>query len=150
MARKPKCQYDVTAQLALGWGNNPNCAAKGMWLPTREKADEHAAELVSEMRQGGASTALRTVRMQLRVDSKLSGDALYTASYYDPEQGLTDAEEYAARVHDWHVSADRFNSNMSRNNGKYRVGYLAWSCDWGAKPISCPACGTVVEPQPMF
>lgn len=150
MAKQPTHKYDVTARLALGWGDNPSCAAKGMWLPTREQASERSAELVSEMRQGGASSALRTVRMQLRVDSKLSGDALYTASYYDPEQGLTDAEEYTARVHDWHVSADRFNGNMSRNGGKHRVGYRAWSDDWGVKPISCPACGAELEPQPMF
>lgn len=65
---------------------------------------------------------------------------MYQASYYDREQGLTPAEVYAARVHDWHESADRFNLNHARNNSPLRVGYGQWLDEWGSEPSTCPAC----------
>jgi hypothetical protein len=58
---------------------------------------------------------------------------LFSASYYDSDQGLTDAEVYAARVHDWHALSDRMKRNSARNNARWRVGYSTWSDDWGPR-----------------
>jgi hypothetical protein len=59
---------------------------------------------------------MRCVRVRLWRDGSRLADAppLYCASYYDREQGLTDSEVYAARVHDWHALADRVSGNYAR------------------------------------
>jgi hypothetical protein len=47
---------------------------------------------------------------------------VYQASYYDRWQRLTDAEVYAARAHNWHEAADRFNRSYASK---------ARPCGWG-------------------
>lgn len=55
--------------------------------------------------------------------------------------GGSDAEAYAARVHDWHVSVDRVNRNLTRTNASWRLGYSPWLDASGPKLASCPGCG---------
>jgi hypothetical protein len=74
-----------------------------------------------------------------------SEPVLFQASYYDKEQGLTDAEVFAARVHDFHEFRDRWNRNHAANNSPWRTGDGTWSDDRGPEPASCPACGAAVR-----
>ncbi|MBL1074470.1 hypothetical protein JK358_08675 [Nocardia sp. 2] len=91
-------------------------------------AMQRASEWTTEMRQQGAASKIRQVEVrQWGVDNEPSHPVLFVASYYDPEQGLTDELVYAARVHDWH-----------------NAGYRAWQQDWGPEPVECPHCGRTV------
>jgi hypothetical protein len=61
---------------------------------------------------------------------------LYRASYNDREQGLTDAEVYAARVNDWHAAADRLNGNYAAiiRSGEWGTAHLAGRLGNQARP----------------
>jgi hypothetical protein len=95
------------------------------------------------MRRDGASSAMRSVNVRIWRDGTKLADApvLFAASYYDHEQGPTDAEVYAARVHDWHAVIDRLNGHYARNMANWRLDRRPWSDHWGPRANSCPACG---------
>ncbi|GBG36846.1 hypothetical protein NJB14197_08990 [Mycobacterium montefiorense] len=120
-----------------------------------EEAVQHATAWVHEMRGAGATSAIR--RVCVRPSDSWDTDnlrhrhrPLFEASYYHPEQGLTDADVYAARVHDWHANADRVNQNLAHNKAKYRLCYLNWTDEWGPKPTACPACNTALHDDNPF
>lgn len=147
MARRKSNQFYVRVRYALGWGDNHGYISTARGADTEESAMALAADEVAEMRQAGADAATRevTVRRSENWDNdrcKYRCPPLFSASYYDPEQRLTDSEAYAARVHDWHETSDWFNACVSRSNGRYRAGYQDWAAEWGPKPERCPACGS--------
>ncbi|HTY31760.1 hypothetical protein [Mycobacterium sp.] len=159
MAKTPKDEYQAVRSYRGG--------ADAMIGATLEQAERQAAEWTAEMRREGAASAIRRVAVEVwRKDGQLAGPpgkkpVLFEASYYDPEQGLTDDQAYTARVHDWHAKADGWNS---RSQPKYHanhpnhgrcwtrdvMSYGDWSDDWGPKPTTCPACGQTVDPQDRF
>jgi hypothetical protein len=149
VGRTARGEYLTTADYALGWGDNHDSWSTGIG-GSEEEAMQHASGLVDQMRRDRAASAIRRVRVRhWRDGSSLAyAPVLYQASYYDGEQGLTDAEVYAARVHDWHESVDRFNRNHAARNSPWRMGYGTWSDDWGPKPASCPACAATVVHGP--
>ncbi|MGV0628579.1 hypothetical protein [Mycobacteroides chelonae] len=150
--RKPKIDYHVWIDYSLGWRENRDCKTS-MWGDlTEAEAMQSAIEQTDEMRRRGAESPVRSVRVtRWESDTSLiSAPVLYEASYYDAEQKLTDAQVFAARVHDWHEFSDRFNANNAGNRSKWRVGYGDWPNEWGQKPITCPACNTVVGPQKVY
>ena len=109
---------------------------------------QHAAGLVTQMRRDGATPAIRRVRVRhWRVGSSLANaPALFQASYFDSEQGLTDDETYAARVHDWHARTDRDNQVADLGPLDYRP----WSDEWGPQPALCPMCAATLAPQNYY
>ncbi|SIM00538.1 Uncharacterised protein [Mycobacteroides abscessus subsp. abscessus] len=150
MKRKRKDQYLVTADYSLGWRDNRERWAAGEGHYSEIDAIAKATSLTAEMRRDGAASAMRTVRIRQWEDGAELADApeLYRASYYDPEQKLTEAEAFAARVHDWHEFPDRFNSRQPRISGSPWMGYKPWQEDWGPKPTVCPACSAKLRSGP--
>lgn len=150
--RKPKIVYQVWVDYSLGWSENRDSKALIRDHPTEAEAMQSAIEQTGEMRRRGADSPVRLIRVLLREGGVRTDDCpvLYETSYHAPEQKLTDAEAYAARVHDWHEFSDRFNANNAGNQSKWRVGYGDWSNEWGPKPTTCPACKTVVDPQKVY
>ena len=142
MGRSTRDEYLTTADYAFDWGDNLGRMSTGHGGSEAE-AMQHAADFVRDMRREGVKSPIRLVRVRhWPGGSKLAGGPLvYQASYYDAEQGLADAEAYAARVHDWHVSVDRVNRNLTRTNASWRLGYSPWLDASGPKPASCPGCG---------
>ncbi|MGD1281328.1 hypothetical protein ACKUUI_06005 [Mycobacterium seoulense] len=133
--------YLTIAVYAHGWGGNRNRMSSGLG-GSEDEAMRHAVELVDQMRRDGANSTVRHVRVRRwEVGSLANAPAVFEASYYDPKQGLTDAEAYAARVHDWHAQADSWNRWAEANHSKYGMGYGNWMDVWGPQPVECPACG---------
>lgn len=150
--RKSKVEYQVWVDYALGWSENRDCRTSIRGHSTEAEAMQSAIEQTDEMRRRGAESPVRLVRVT-RWESGTSlraEPALYEASYYAPAQKLTDAEVYAARVHDWHDTFDRINRHSAAKNQPMSLSYRTWLGDWGPNPTSCPACGTVVDPQNMY
>ncbi len=150
--RKPKIDYHVWIDYSLGWSENRDCRTSMRGDLTEVEAMDYATEQTDEMRRRGAESPVRRVRVTRWESgtSLIGAPVLYKASYYDAEQKLTDAEAYAARVHDWHEFSDRFNANNSGNRSKWRVGHGDWPNEWGPKPTACPECETVVDPQKAY
>jgi hypothetical protein len=106
-------------------------------LHTRKEAMQRATGAVARMRRKGAASPIRCVEVRQWGDwdrDKLTYRCppLFQASYYDPEQGLTDTEVYAARVHDWHALKDRMDGNLAANklalaNGVQRLVGRLWT-----------------------
>jgi hypothetical protein len=149
VGRTTRGEYLTTADYALGLGDNRDSWSTGIG-GSEEEAIQHASGVVDQMRRDGAASAIRRVRVRHWRDGSSLADApvLYQASYYDGEQGLTDGEAYAARVHDWHESVDRFNRNHAARTSPWRMGYSTWSDDWGRKSASCPACAATLVHGP--
>jgi hypothetical protein len=143
LGMRKRCDYLTTADYQPGWGANRETLQVGKTFGSEDEAVQHAAGLVDEMRRDGSASAIRRVRVRHWTDSAKLSDApvLFQASYYDDAQGLTDAETYAARVHDWHAPSDQFNRNAGRNNSRWLMGSAPWTETWGTRPDSCPACG---------
>jgi hypothetical protein len=104
-------------------GHQP-VAATGTLFAGEEDAMHCAVGLVDQMRRDGAAYAICCMRVRLWTDSDrlVDGPPLYRAPYYDLEQGLTDAEVFAARVHDFHEFRDRWNRNHAANNSPGELG----------------------------
>lgn len=150
MSRKRSSEYTAAADLSLRWSSN-----RGTWCHFTsgpyDSTAQWAADRIAEMRSAGAASAIRTVTMRRRGDWDRDGlkyrcPPLLEASYFDEEQGLTDAEVYAARVHDWHVMTDRHNSVGSLGPFEYDP----WQENWGPAPAACPECDAVLNPQNFF
>ncbi len=109
-----------------------------------------AAGRLDEVRRDGAASAIRSVEVQHWGDGDRDSPPLCQASYYDPEQGLTEAEAYAARVHDWHAPADSWNRSATATGSKWGMGYSSWSDDWGPQADVCPACGDTLGQGEWF
>jgi hypothetical protein len=149
MARKPKANYLVTTRCSLGWGGTDQSTLSHFTSTSSEEAAvQQFADAVDEMRSGGAMTPTRAVTLRRWPSGTSLAEApvLREASYYDPEQNLSAAQTYAARVHDWHHSADRMNINLIKNRSVYGVGYSDWNEQWGPEPETCPHCG---DPLPL-
>lgn len=101
---------------------------------------EWASGRVDGMRRDGASSAMRSVSVRIWRDGTKLADApvLFAASYYDHEQGLTDAEVYAARVHDWHAVSRPTERTLRPEQCELAA---RPSDHWGPRADSCPACG---------
>lgn len=98
------------------------------------------------MRREGAASRTRTVEVRKWGDwdrdrLAYSCPPLFQASYFDQEQGLTTAEGYVARVHDWHAVPDSYNRRAEANRSKYGMAYGDWVDVWGPKPVECSVCG---------
>jgi hypothetical protein len=108
MGRRTRGEYLTTADYALDWAGNRDLWSKGIG-GSEEEAMQHAAGLVNQMRRDGATSRIRRVRVRhWRIGSSLANaPVLFQASYFDSEQGLTEDEAYASRVHDWHARTDR-------------------------------------------
>jgi hypothetical protein len=123
-------------------------------LHTEEEAMQRAVGAVDRMRREGAASKIRHFEIRPWGDHFDKQTCTYPdpprfeASYYDPEQGLTDAEVYSARVHDWHAKADEWNRRAIANNSKWGMGYRPWSDAWGPKPDSCPVCDAELSNEP--
>lgn len=150
--RKPKIDYQVWVDYSLGWSENRDSLTVIRSHLTEAEAMQSAIEQTDEMRSRGAESPVRSIRVRVREgDAKLHDcPTIYGVSYFDAEQKLTDTETYAARVHDWHEFSDRFNANNAGNGSDWRVGYKDWDEARGPRPSTCPACGTVVDPQGKF
>ncbi|GAA1671130.1 hypothetical protein MMUR_47710 [Mycolicibacterium murale] len=104
---------------------------------TESAAIELALESVRRLRSEGAASRIRSVEVR-RVDDCRP---VFSASYFDPEQGLSDAEAYAARVCGWHLPRDILNANYMASNARWRAGDGPWPQEWGPLPETCPSCG---------
>jgi hypothetical protein len=146
MGRRKTEKFFVSTKYSLGWGDNRDRLSSGHGAVTEDEAMKLARDSVIKMRRLGAASPIRSVEVTSSVQGRMKGGpVLFEASYFDTEQGLTVDEVYAARAHDWHALADRFNANMVRNNGNYQYGYLDWPSHWGPKPIQCPACEKALD-----
>ncbi len=150
MSRKTRFEYTVTARLSLGWSDN-----RSGWSHSEsgnyEQCAQQAVQWVAEMRSAGADSATRTVTLRRwddwdRDTLKYRCPPILEASYFDDEQGLTKAEVYSARVHDWHVMSDSHNRVASLGPFEYRP----WQENWGLEPAACQACDAVLEPQNFY
>lgn len=146
LGMRTRCDYLTTADYITAWGTNRETRQTATGFGSEEEATRHAANLVDQMRREGAASAIRFVRVRRRGDwdkDKFTYRCppLFEASYYDEDQGLTDAEVYASRVHEWHWPSDRFNRIQVARNSHKRIGYPTWSDDWGPQPDFCMACG---------
>lgn len=150
--RKPKTDHHVWVDYSLGWSENRDCQTSMRGDLTEVEAMDYATEQTDEMRRRGAESPVRSVRVTYWESgtSLLGAPVLYKASYYDAEQKLTDAEVYAARVHDWHETFDRFNYHGAANGSDLRIGYPDWTAEWGLEPTACPACNRALSPQNMY
>lgn len=150
--RKPKTDYHVWVDYSLGWSENRDCQTSMRGDLTEVEAMDYATEQADEMRRRGAESPVRSVRVTYWEGgtSLLGAPVLYKASYYDAEQKLTDAEVYAARVHDWHETFDRINRHSAAKNQPMGLSYRDWPDEWGPKPIICPACNRVLNPQNRY
>lgn len=144
-------RFETSATLALEWGDNRDRTYSSLISNDGERAKQHAAGLVEAMRRNGASSALRevVVRPWERGTELADAPVVYRASYFDAEQGLTEDEAYAARVHDWHIDVDRINANLVKNNADYRLGYSDWRQEWGPQPSACAACEKALDLTPV-
>jgi hypothetical protein len=148
MARTLKNQYVITTWYSQGWENRTqNSIAKGHTVSDETEALIEALQIVAEMRQAGADTPMRevTVRVWPQNGSLKDAATIFEASYFDPEQNLTDEQVFAARVHGWHYQIDTWNINSHLNNGRYFMGYENWPIDLGPQPDHCPHCGLRVH-----
>lgn len=152
MGGKRKTDYRVWVDYSLGWSENRDGRTSVWDHPTEAEAMHFAIEQTDEMRRRGADSPVRSVRVVYWVSGTRLRDApvLYEASYHDPDQKLTGAEAYTARVHDWHEIFDRFNSNHAVHRSDLRIGYGDWIDEWGPQPTACPACNRVLNPQNMY
>ncbi len=100
---RPSGRYLTTAHYALSWGRNSESVSKGFGS-SEDEAMQRAISLVDEMRRDGPSLPIRSVTVRDWATGSSLKDArlVYEASYHHAAQGLTDNDEYAARVHDWH------------------------------------------------
>jgi hypothetical protein len=74
---------------------------------------------------------------------------LYRASYNDREQGLTDAEVYAARRQRLARGRGQTERQLRRHHPKWRVGYSTPGRTTGeSSPASCPACDATLVRYP--
>lgn len=152
MARRQRDQFIVTARFTVGWTNPSSNVSSGFSTEEEGEARAKAEEWVTEMRRDGADSPIRQVTLRLWEHGGSLRDAptLFEASYFDPEQGLTEFEELAARIHDLHAQPDRINANHAykerygRRDG-IRVGYMTWPEGFGDKPENCPACGRLLH-----
>jgi hypothetical protein len=141
-------QYLTTADYSIGYGDNPECLTKGFGHPNEADAMRAANEYVGQMRREGAASPIRRVRVRYweKGGELVGAPLLFSASYYDFEQLLTEAETYAARVHDWHEPGDRMNRNQIASDSRWRTGHRPWSDDWGPRPATtCPACDAPIR-----
>ena len=101
--------------------------------------------MVAEMRQHGVATPIRsvTVKQWDKGVQLFEAPFMFEASYFDAEQGLTEWDVYAARVHDWHARTGRDNQVADLEPRDY----LLWSEDWGPQPASCSKCAAALTPQ---
>ncbi len=157
---KSRTHYVVKAQVAPpADGTLPLHAA---YPKTEEVARETANAWIAQMREDGAASPLRDVRLEVKVQTdpgdgtpysaKYDTTLLLEASYYDPAQGLTKKQAYTSRAHDWHVRADARNK-QDRTQQKYFAcaeDYRPWLEEWGPKPTSCPKCSAALDPQNYF
>lgn len=106
-------RYLTTNKYSMLWNGNGSTMTKGLIPPSEAEAMEHANFMVAEMRSAGAASPIRSVLVRQWPEGAHLADAppLFQASYYEAAQGLTDAEVYSARVHDWHIVGDRINRN---------------------------------------
>ncbi|CPV43198.1 Uncharacterised protein [Mycobacteroides abscessus subsp. massiliense] len=150
--RKPKTEYWVWADYSLGWSENRGSRSEVRAHATEAEAMQSAIAQTGEMRRRGADSPVRSIRVIYWETGTPLRDVpvLYDASYYDPEQKLTDTEIYAARVHDRHEAIDRINCHSAAKNQPMWLTYRDWPDEWGPKPTTCPACDVVVDPQNMY
>lgn len=151
MGVRRRTDYQIFVDYSLGWSENRGTltAVTGSHH-SEEEAVQSAIKQTDEMRRRGAASPVRSIRViywEGGGSSLRDASVLYESSYYDPGQKLTDAEVYAARVHEWHALPDRSNRHAAARNSKYFVGYSNWTEEWGPRPTTCPACETVVDPQ---
>lgn len=112
-------------------------------------AREHALQLTKQMRREGPSSEIRSIKLRRwGAGDDLSGACvLHHASYYDPEQGLTETETYSARVHQWHEPSERFSQWGDDPNVLWGMARGRWRIEWGPEPAFCPSCGRTFEAE---
>ncbi len=142
----------VTVRYTVGWTNLTNTSSSIFGVDDEAEARAKADEWVAEMRAAGAGSPIRQVILRLREADGSLADAptLFEASYYDAEQGLTEAEALAARIHEHHALADRTNAYQAwqdrhSRTHRTRMGYREWPGEFGDKPGNCPACGRLLH-----
>jgi hypothetical protein len=152
MARRQRDQYMVTARYTVGWTNPGTGISSGFGTNDEAQARAKADDLVAEMRAAGAGSPIRQVTLRLWEPGGSLKDALtlFEASYYDPEQGLTEDQELAAKIHELHALSDRINAHKSWEERRWRsegtrIGYQEWPEEFGDKPDNCPACGRMLH-----
>ena len=86
-------QYLTTADYSLGYGDNRECLSKGVGHPNEADAMQAANEHAGQMRREGAASPIRRVRVRYweKGGELAAAPLLFSASYYDSDQGLTDA-----------------------------------------------------------
>lgn len=140
MARSKRHEYVATIDYAIERTQKRDIAIVS---GNRDGILRWAMHQVATMRSAGANSNMRTVKAYPADDR---GDPVLVASYFDDEQGLTDVETYASRVHDWHSKADQMNT--VGNLGPFE--HDEWEEEWGLQPDVCPACDAVLEPQNFY
>lgn len=141
MAKRHECVATIDYSVDRS-GNRDIAIVSG----DRDGILQWAAARIAEMRSAGASSVMRTVTVKRVGDLGDAAAPIIKASFFDVEQGLSEAELYSARVHDWHSWTDR--DNKVGSLGPFE--YDRWEEAWGPAPAACTACDATLEPQNFY